>query len=400
MVRPPQRISGAARVWNVFAGRGPKWTLAAVGAAGVVAGVIFWGGFNTAMEATNELGFCISCHEMRDTVYQEYKTSIHYKNPVGVRAVCADCHVPKDWTHKIVRKVQASNELWHKLIGTIDTPEKFQAQRAALAKDVWRTMKETDSRECRNCHSYEAMDFEHQKNADDAQRMKKGLEEGQTCIDCHKGIAHKLPDMSTGYKAIFADLEDASKSLNPAVGATLYTMTTQPFWLEKPKDESDTSDGKLVAATPVEVVDRNGAWLKVKFSGWQQEGAERMFYAAQGKRIFAAALGPDAIDKVIAGKSMTDPDTDQKWTESSLTAWIANSDLTPDIGKLWDYGGEMYNASCGLCHTLPPPGNYLANQWIGNLNSMKRNVSLDDEQYRFLQKYVQMHAQDMRGKHE
>ena len=95
---------------------------------------------------------------------------------------------------------------------------------------------------------------------------------------------------------------------------------------------------------------------------------------------------------------MTDPDTDQKWTQSSLTAWIANSDLDADLDKLWDYGSEMYNACCGLCHTLPPTGHYLANQWIGNLNAMKRNVSLDDEQYRFLQKYVQMHAQDMGGK--
>jgi trimethylamine-N-oxide reductase cytochrome c-type subunit TorC len=374
------------------------WATTGVAAAGVVAGIIFWGGFNTAMEATNELGFCISCHEMRDTVYQEYKTSIHYKNPVGVRAVCADCHVPKDWTHKIIRKVQASNELWHKVIGTIDTPEKFQAQRAALAKDVWKTMKDSDSRECRNCHSYEAMDFTHQKNADDAKRMKEGLEAGQTCIDCHKGIAHKLPDMTSGFKSIFADLEDAAKTLNPSKGQTLYTVKTKSFWLGKPKDESDAADGKLIAATPVEIVDRDGAWLEVKFTGWQQEGAERMFYAAQGKRIFAAALGPDAIDKVVAGKSVTDPDTDQKWTESSLIAWIANSDLTPDLAKLWDYGGEMYNASCALCHTLPPTGNYLANQWTGNLNSMKRNVSLDDEQYRFLQKYVQMHAQDMSGK--
>jgi trimethylamine-N-oxide reductase cytochrome c-type subunit TorC len=186
--------------------------------------------------------------------------------------------------------------------------------------------------------------------------------------------------------------------LNPSKGQTLYTVKTKSFWLGKPKDESDAADGKLIAATPVEIVDRDGAWLEVKFTGWQQEGAERMFYAAQGKRIFAAALGPDAIDKVVAGKSVTDPDTDQKWTESSLTAWIANSDLTPDLAKLWDYGGEMYNASCALCHTLPPTGNYLANQWTGNLNSMKRNVSLDDEQYRFLQKYVQMHAQDMSGK--
>jgi cytochrome c-type protein NapC len=36
---------------------------------GVVAGIIFWGGFNTAMEATNTETFCISCHEMEVNVY-------------------------------------------------------------------------------------------------------------------------------------------------------------------------------------------------------------------------------------------------------------------------------------------------------------------------------------------
>ncbi|MFL4294747.1 NapC/NirT family cytochrome c, partial [Enterobacter asburiae] len=29
---------------------------------GFIAGVIFWGGFNTALEATNTEEFCISCH--------------------------------------------------------------------------------------------------------------------------------------------------------------------------------------------------------------------------------------------------------------------------------------------------------------------------------------------------
>ena len=66
------------------------------------------------------------------------------------------------------------NELWHKIIGTIDTPEKFQAQRASLAKDVWKTMKETDSRECRNCHSYAAMDFD----APEERRRRQADEEG------------------------------------------------------------------------------------------------------------------------------------------------------------------------------------------------------------------------------
>ncbi len=161
------------------------------------AGIIFWGGFNTAMEATNTLEFCVSCHEMRDTVYVEYKESIHYKNASGVRASCPDCHVPHEWIPKIIRKIQASNELWHKFRGTIDTPEKFEAKRLELATHVWDSMKKTDSRECRNCHSFEAMNFEHQRarSREKMQPVALGtdLSGGSTCIDCHKGIAHKLP---------------------------------------------------------------------------------------------------------------------------------------------------------------------------------------------------------------
>ncbi len=37
--------------------------------AGFVAGVIFWGGFNTALELTNTEKFCTGCHEMRDNVF-------------------------------------------------------------------------------------------------------------------------------------------------------------------------------------------------------------------------------------------------------------------------------------------------------------------------------------------
>ena len=185
------------RLWRWF--RTPN---AAIGQgllllAGVVAGIVFWGGFNTAMEATNTMGFCTSCHEMRDTVYQEYQTSIHYKNASGVRATCSDCHVPHAWGPKMIRKIQASNELLHKFLGSIDTPEKFEAKRLELATHVWDKMKATDSRECRNCHSFEAMRFEHQRqrSREKMEPVANGtnLSEGSTCIDCHKGIAHKLP---------------------------------------------------------------------------------------------------------------------------------------------------------------------------------------------------------------
>lgn len=160
---------------------------------GGIGGVIFWGGFNTAMEATNTLGFCISCHEMRENVYVEYKKTVHYNNTSGVRATCSDCHVPRAWFPKIVRKIQASNELLHKVLGTIDTPEKFEAQRLAMATRVWDQMKATDSRECRNCHSFEAMDFDKQNRRAREKMKPVALTGKKTCIECHQGIAHKLP---------------------------------------------------------------------------------------------------------------------------------------------------------------------------------------------------------------
>lgn len=162
--------------------------------AGFVAGIIFWGGFNTAMEATNTEAFCISCHEMEENVYKEYKNTIHYSNRSGVRATCPDCHVPKPWVHKIKRKIQASNELLHKALGSIDTPEKFEAKRLVLARHVWDSMKATDSRECRNCHEFESMDYVAQQRRGRNSHIE-GFDKGMTCIDCHKGIAHSLPAM-------------------------------------------------------------------------------------------------------------------------------------------------------------------------------------------------------------
>ncbi|WP_209834037.1 NapC/NirT family cytochrome c [Ruegeria sp. HKCCE3926] len=166
------------------------WGMPVAGIAGAfAAGIIFWGGFNTAMEATNTKEFCISCHEMRDFVYEEYTGTIHDVNRSGVGAVCSDCHVPKDWTHKMIRKIKASKELYGKMVGTINTREKFEAKRVHLAMNEWERMKATDSRECRNCHDFESMMPEFQKPRARQQHLN-AMTVGQTCIDCHKGIAH------------------------------------------------------------------------------------------------------------------------------------------------------------------------------------------------------------------
>jgi nitrate/TMAO reductase-like tetraheme cytochrome c subunit len=161
-------------------------------ALGVAAGILFWGGFNTALEYTNRMEFCVSCHEMRDTVYEEYKTTVHYKNASGVQATCADCHVPRPWTHKVVRKVKATKELYHKVAGTIDTAEKFEQHRWTMANRVWDEMRATNSRECRNCHDFSNMDLSEQDRYS-SKRHSRAIDRGETCIDCHQGIAHKMP---------------------------------------------------------------------------------------------------------------------------------------------------------------------------------------------------------------
>jgi cytochrome c-type protein NapC len=172
------------------------FSLAFLTLGGFLAGVMFWGGFNTALEFTNTESFCVSCHEMRDNVFEELKTTVHYTNRSGVRATCPDCHVPHDWTDKIARKMQASKEVWGHLFGTIDTRAKFVAMRRTLAEHEWARLKANDSLECRNCHSADSMDITRQARRA-ARIHERFLFTGErTCIDCHKGIAHRLPDMT------------------------------------------------------------------------------------------------------------------------------------------------------------------------------------------------------------
>lgn len=188
-------MSMIRKLWGALRRPSVHYSLGFLTVGGFLAGIIFWGGFNTALEMTNTEQFCTSCHEMRDNVFEELKPTIHYSNRSGVRATCPDCHVPHNWTDKIARKMQASKEVWGKMFGTIDTREKFEAKRRELAEHEWARLKANDSLECRNCHEFESMDFS-QQGSRASEMHSTALASGEkTCIDCHKGIAHHLPDM-------------------------------------------------------------------------------------------------------------------------------------------------------------------------------------------------------------
>ena len=154
------------------------------------AAAVLFGKF--AIERTNRTEFCISCHEMKDNNFEEYRDTIHAKNRTGFKVGCADCHVPRELGDTLLRKLNAANDVVQHLLGSIDTPDKFERRRTELAKRVWARMKATDSRECRHCHDVASMDPDKQGKTARKQHLKMGSGE-RTCIDCHFGIAHKEP---------------------------------------------------------------------------------------------------------------------------------------------------------------------------------------------------------------
>lgn len=161
-------------------------------AAMFVFGMVSLAGVNTFFDKTNEMEFCISCHSMTVN-YEEYKETPHYKSASGVQATCADCHVPKEFFPKVYAKILAAKDVYHEIMGTVDTEEKYEAHRWQMANVVWDKMRATDSRECRTCHDFDNMDLSAQSRSARNRHSRAALE-GSICIDCHKGIAHIEPD--------------------------------------------------------------------------------------------------------------------------------------------------------------------------------------------------------------
>ncbi|RYH11609.1 NapC/NirT family cytochrome c [Tropicimonas sp. IMCC6043] len=363
---------------------------------GAVIGAVGLFGAHTTLKSMETTEFCVSCHELRDTVYVEYQESVHYANASGVQAGCADCHVPEPFVPMVIDHYYAIGELYSSLTGKIDTPEKFEAHRLEMAERVWAEMEASDSRECRSCHSEHAMNFELQ-TPEASKRMQEGFANGDTCIDCHKGVAHKLPDMSQGYKKMFEDLV-AEAAEQGAKADDLYTIQTKSYYASADDAKSgDNEIGQILGATHLKVLERQGDLLKVRVDGWQQDGVDRVIYEFAGQRIFTATVKKSETGRVEQHSTMTDPDTDLVWHEVSIEGWVDQADLIDDVEALWAYGEEMNNASCGTCHSAPAADHFLANQWIGTMKAMERFITLDKEQYRFLQKYLQMHASDTGG---
>lgn len=173
-----------------------KWLLGIPlgGFIAFVLGAVALGATNYVLHETSTTEFCYACHSHEAFIKPEYEASSHFRNLSGVRAACADCHLPHDnWFELVWTKAVVSLDIIPELAGRLDTAEKYEAHRAEMATSVWREFRANDSRFCRSCHSFDAMDLDNQERRT-ARQHSRAAENGETCIDCHYGIVHAAPE--------------------------------------------------------------------------------------------------------------------------------------------------------------------------------------------------------------
>jgi trimethylamine-N-oxide reductase cytochrome c-type subunit TorC len=386
-------------LWMTAKKPSSKISLGVIACGGFIAGILFWGGFNTALEISNTEKFCISCHEMENNVYQELQQTVHWSNHAGVRAGCPDCHVPHNWTDKIARKMQASKEVWGKIFGTIDTKEKFEAKRLELAQHEWDRFKSNNSLECKNCHNYDSMNFDEMSRTARVQ-MKKAAERDQSCIDCHKGIAHKLPENMGESTGLLAELDQAASGTSYSVGTTYYSVRTMEIF----EDEKLSSNaGELNAASAVKVVDIKGDNLKLEISAWRKtKGFGRVLYEDFGQNIVTGFLTKELAQKqasLTLGDKKVDDMTGLPWQQVSLNVWSPSSHFVESIDPIWSKSKEIYDDSCSVCHSQPAPAHFDSNTWPAMFNGMLAFVNLDGDSQAVVLKYLQKHSSDYSDAH-
>ena len=355
-----------------------------------IIGILFWGGLHTAMSWTDSVEFCVTCHSM-ETAYKEYKNSRHYQNVSGVRAICTDCHVPKPWHLYVQTKIKATKDVWGELIGVIDTKEKYETHRLDMAQSVWVEMERNDSITCRNCHAFKTMLIDDQRSGAKKQHPK-AMTKGETCISCHKGLVHKMPDMGSLAKVAYENFKDTIGVIKPGQ-LVARSLATDVYFLDEAAQEKA---GKILPGAPLEVVALSGKMVQIRIEGWRQQDVERVLYAEAGKRVLFASLNSEAQAMAQPhGDPITIEETGQIWQKASIKGWVPLANLTGATDKLWDYAGALYTANCALCHAAPHLNEFNANQWSGQFKSMVDSSNLLKEEARLVLTYLQLHASDM-----
>ncbi len=361
---------------------------------GFVAGILAWQSLNVGLAATNTEAFCIGCHTMKDTVYPELQETVHWQNRSGVRAQCADCHVPHDFTDKIARKMQASREVWSHLVGDIGTQEKFENHRIVLAQREWARFKANGSKECKTCHDYKSMDFDKMKITSQVP-MRQADANNQSCLDCHQGIAHKLPTVKSMHNPAFDALVADAKSQSVSSGKAYFSVLAQDIFADP---ELTQKIGTIEMATGVIAGESKGDAQQIELDLWRKDkGHARVLYGHFAKNIVNATLDQSVSrneDVVKVLESKEDDMTGLNWQKVSVSAWMKKGGLVGGIDPIWSVAKASYTNSCSVCHRQPKEDHFDSNTWPGLFNGMVGFTSMDDDTAKLVLKYLQNNGAD------
>ncbi len=357
-----------------------KRHIAIIAFIGILIGWLTLGGTAAVLNYTSSTEFCLSCHTM-DKPFQEYQGSVHFSNAKGIRAECSDCHIPHEPLDYLITKIRASKDVYHEFItGKIDSEEKYEAHRQEMAEMVWAQLKANDSATCRSCHSFDAMEIFDQ-SATAQQSHQKAQQTNMTCIDCHKGIAHFLPQHQLDTSA-FDHLYELAKDTS-ADAKTVY-----------PIDAIKMTDLATIQPT-VELTSSGQKEGKrmVTVSGYQMNGAENVLYFGQGQRAIVATLSDSGIKALKLGDPITD-EYGNEWRSAMLSGEIEAPVLASNQ-PLWQYAQELDNVYCSTCHAKIPADHFTVNSWGPIAKSMGNRTDISALNLEILTKFFQNHAKDV-----
>ena len=334
------------------------------------------------MHKTSSTEFCISCHTMQ-IPYEEYQGSVHFSNAKGIRAECADCHIPSDPIDYVITKVRASKDIYHEFIsGKIDSEEKYEAHRMEMAETVWAQLRANDSATCRSCHSFDAMEmYDQSENA--AKMHRYGLENNQTCIDCHKGVAHFTPEPELDNQAYDRVVALAKQT----------SVDAEQVYSVGPIEIGDL--GSVNPAVEMTVINSTPSERTVEVSGYQMKGAEQVLYMGKGKRNIIANLTEAGQQALQVGDFETD-EYGNEWRVATLTSTITAPVLSSPE-PLWSYANELDNVYCSTCHSKIPANHFTVNAWGPVAKGMGERTDISELDLEILTKFFQNHAKDVAG---
>jgi len=157
---------------------------------------------------------------------------------------------------------------------------------------------------------------------------------------------------------------------------------------------SNSSKGRLLPTSKIEVLSEVDNKYKVKISGYAKEGVESALYFTYKNRILVAGLAKDSKFEVITSKKVSDSNFSD-FKELEIVAFVDKDDLSKDLNSLYAKAQELYSANCGTCHELHHKDEFTANAWPSVLESMVNMTPISKEESYLVTQYLQKHSKDM-----